>query len=163
MRSDRGRSFVVEPRPPGASRPRPRPPPPAPGGPRGAPRGLLKKHAHSAPGTPPGTRVPGKGEGASLGGGGAQREPHGAAPGSPRPPQRQFSMSWRVWLGVATDSSERLQQDLRVIAGSWGGASGGILAPESQREGRCHCRWGRRPQMQRCAVAARFLGQITQA
>lgn len=53
MRSDRGRSFVVQPRPPGASRPRPCPPPPAPGGPRGAPRGLLKRHAHSGPGDSP--------------------------------------------------------------------------------------------------------------
>lgn len=63
MRSDRGRSFVVEPRPPGARRPRPCPPPPAPGGPRGAPRGLLKRHAHSARGTPPGAPVPEKGRG----------------------------------------------------------------------------------------------------
>lgn len=89
MRSDRGRSFVVEPRPPGASRPRPCPPPPAPGGPRGAPRGLLKRHALSARGTPPGAPVPGKEGGGrprrGRGGGGAGRaeqelraEPQGA-------------------------------------------------------------------------------------
>lgn len=76
MRSDRGRSFVVEPRPPGARRPRPCPPPPAPGGPRGAPRGLLKRHAHSARGTPPGAPVPGKGRrvGVDPGGGRAKQE-----------------------------------------------------------------------------------------
>lgn len=43
MRSDRGRSFVVEPQPPGASCPRPCPPPPALGRSQGAPRGLLKR------------------------------------------------------------------------------------------------------------------------
>lgn len=74
MRSDRGRSFVVEPRPPGASCPRPCPPPPALGRSQGAPRGLLKRHALSAPRTPQRRLFRGRGRGIDPGGGGAEQE-----------------------------------------------------------------------------------------
>lgn len=74
MRSDRGRSFVVEPQPPGASCPRPCPPPPALGRSQGAPRGLLKRHALSAPRTPQRRLFPRRGRGIDPGGGGAEQE-----------------------------------------------------------------------------------------
>lgn len=110
MRSDRGRSFVVEPGPPGASRPRPCPPPPALGGSQGAPpppRGLLKRHALSALGTPQRLQFPGPGRGVDPGGGGAEREGalHRAArAGRLSLPCAGFRCAkdipgWRVWRG----------------------------------------------------------------
>lgn len=62
MRSDRGRSFVVEPQPPGASCPRPCPPPPAVGRSQGAPPGPLKETRTLSPADPPEAPIPEKGK-----------------------------------------------------------------------------------------------------
>ncbi|CAD7667452.1 unnamed protein product [Nyctereutes procyonoides] len=77
MRSDRGRSFVVEPRPPGASRPRPCPPPSSPGRLARRPPGPLKETRTLSPGDPPPQRrlFPGKGSRVDPDGGGAEQEP----------------------------------------------------------------------------------------
>lgn len=173
----------MEPRPPGASRPRPCPPPPAPGGSQGAPRGLLKRHALSARGTPQRRLFPGRGRGVDLGGGaerelGAARRRSGAAWASP---SRVFveprifltgEFGWRGW-GEGGWKFRILRVDVaepRVGCGKagkdrrWG--PGRERACGLRRAGRWPSSWPGGivvPRCSRCTIALEFLGQTTRA
>ena len=124
MRSDRGRSFVVEPRPPGASRPRPCPPPPALRCSQGAPRGLLKRHALSALGTPQRRLLPGGGRGVDPGGGGADpelgraRRRSEAAGASPERVSMSEGYSWRESL-AGGEGGDRFRIFRVAVAEPW--------------------------------------------